>query len=232
MLAKRTPVHQTIYLLSLAATVAALWMIFFYAPIEINMGAVQKIFYFHVGFAWVGMLSFLVAAIASIGYLISYTEIWDDLAEASIEIGLVFTVIAVISGSIWAKPIWNTWWTWDPRLTTTSIMGLIYFGYLFLRKALENQETKKRFSALYCIAGFVTVPMTFFSIRNARSIHPVVIGDGAGGMNMTSEMGLTMAAAILALTFLYIALMMDRVRLAGLNHLYAHERENLEQAYE
>lgn len=232
MFEKRSPAHRTIYLLSLAMTVLALWLVFFYAPIEINMGAVQKIFYFHVGFAWVGMLSFLIAVIASIGYLIRRTEIWDDLAEASIEIGLVFTIIAVISGSIWAKPIWNTWWTWDPRLTTTTIMGLIYFGYLFLRKTLENQETMKRFSALYCIVGFITVPMTFFSIRSARSIHPAVIGNGAGGMNMTSEMGLTLIAAILALTILYIAIMMDRMRLAGLNHLYERERENLEQSYE
>ena len=232
MATKRTTTHKTIYLLSLAATFIALWMVFFYAPLEVNMGGVQKIFFFHVGFAWVGMLSFLVAAVASIAYLFRRSDSWDDLAASSIEIGLVFTIIAVISGSIWAKPIWNTWWTWDPRLTTTSIMGLIYFGYLFLRKTLDNPETMKRFSALYCIVGFVTVPMTFFSIRNSRSIHPVIIGDGATGMNMTIEMVWTMVAAIIALTLLYIALMIDRVRLARLCRVYDFEWDQLEEHYE
>lgn len=229
---KRTHWHKVLYLLALAAVFIALWMVFCYAPMEMSMGMVQKVFFFHVAFAWIGMLSFLVAAAASVSFLSKRILFWDFLTESSIEIGLVFTLTAVISGSIWAKPIWNTWWTWDPRLTTTSIMALIYFGYLFLRKALDNKDSMRGFSALYCIAGFITVPMTFFSIRNSRSIHPVVIGTGSSGMNMTPEMFAAMVAAIIALTVLYAALLVDRIRLARLNELSESDDYLSEQDYE
>ena len=98
--------------------------VFLRTPVELNMGLVQKVFYFHVAYAWIGMVSFLVAAVSSIIYLKNQKTVFDSVAESAVEIGLVFTLIAIITGSIWAKPIWNTWWTWDPRLTTT----IAFFG--------------------------------------------------------------------------------------------------------
>ncbi|MCJ7716465.1 MAG: cytochrome c biogenesis protein CcsA, partial [Anaerolineales bacterium] len=107
-------------------------LVFFYAPVELMMGPVQKVFYFHVGTAWVGMLGFIVAAFAGVQYLRKGEESWDIAGLASVEISLVFFLVAIIMGSIWARPIWNTWWTWDPRLTTAAIVELIFAAYLLL----------------------------------------------------------------------------------------------------
>jgi len=203
--------------------VCALGMVFFYAPIETNMGLVQKVFYFHMAYAWIGMLSFLVATVFSILYLVKANSNFDLASESAVEIGLVFTLIAIASGSIWAKPIWNTWWTWDPRLTTTTIMALIYAGSIFLRQSLDNPEKKGRLLAIYCIIGCASVPLTFFSIRGYRSIHPVIIGGSGEGMNMTPEMIQTMIFSVAAVTVFYLALL-------GHRYLYAKLREEIETA--
>ena len=118
---------------ALALLAAATGLVFLYAPVEQVMGMVQKVFYFHVATAWVGLLSFIVAAVAGAIYLASHNSDWDVVETASVELGMVFLLIAIISGSIWAKPIWNTWWTWDPRLTTVTVTELIYAAYLMLR---------------------------------------------------------------------------------------------------
>ncbi len=196
-------------------------LVMFFTPVEMTMGLVQKIFYFHVAHAWIGMLSFIVAAAASVLFLISNNSMNDFIAESAVEIGLYFTIIAVVSGSIWAKPAWNTWWTWDPRLTTTTIMAFIYAGYQFLRQSLDNPEKKSRILALYCIIGCISVPLTFFSIRGYRSIHPVLIGSESQGMNMTEPMIATMIISIFSFTILYLALMHHRV-------LYAKIKEETE----
>ena len=120
--------------------VVATYMVFFYAPVEAVMGNVQKVFYFHVATAWVGMLGFLVAAIAGGIYLRKNDLKWDIVGLAAVEISLVFFFIAIVAGSIWARPIWNTWWTWDPRLTTASIVELIYAAYMMLRSGIEDPD--------------------------------------------------------------------------------------------
>ncbi|TFG47562.1 MAG: cytochrome C assembly protein, partial [Anaerolineales bacterium] len=167
-------------------------LVFFYAPVELMMGAVQKVFYFHVATAWVGMLGFLVAAVVGVQYLRKGEDKWDIAGVAAVEISLVFFLVAIIMGSIWARPIWNTWWTWDPRLTTAAIVELIYAAYLLLRSGVDDPERRARFSAIYAIFGFLSVPLTFISIRLLRTIHPVVIGSAEaasqGGFNMDSPM--------------------------------------------
>ena len=156
-------------------------MVFLYAPLEAVMGPVQRVFYFHVASTWTGMLGFLVSAVAGVAYLRTRKPIWDVTGVAGVEIGLVFTLIGIVSGSIWARPIWNTWWTWDPRLTTTTIMELVYFAYLMLRQGIDEPERRARFGAVYTIIGFISVPLTFFSIRIFRTIHPVIVGDNDPG---------------------------------------------------
>jgi heme exporter protein C len=198
----------------------AIWMVFIYAPVEAVMGLVQKVFYFHVASAWVGMLSFLVAAIAGVIYLAKGNRKWDIVGLASVEIGLVFTFIATVTGSIWARPIWNTWWTWDPRLTTTTIMLLIYAAYLMLRSGMEDPDRRARFGAVYAIIGFLSVPLTFFSARLFRTIHPIVIGTnqpGAeGGFDMTGDMRLVFFFALFTFTVIFVDLLWHRVRLGRL----------------
>jgi heme exporter protein C len=117
--------------------VIATAMVFFYAPEENVMGQVQRVFYFHVSAGWVGMLGFMVAAIAGVVYLRTGRHDWDIVGLSAVEIGMVFAFINIVTGSIWARPIWNTWWTWDPRLTTATIMELIYAAYLMLRSGIE-----------------------------------------------------------------------------------------------
>jgi heme exporter protein C len=207
--------------ISAGLLLAASGMVFLYAPIEAVMGPVQKVFYFHVSSAWIGMLAFLVAAGAGIVYLRSHNPDWDVTAVAAVEIGLVFSIITIVSGSIWARPIWNTWWTWDPRLTTVTIMVLIYAAYLMLRQGIEDPDRRARFGAVYAIIGFLSVPLTFFSIRIFRTIHPVVIGNGdpsaTGTFDMTPRMGLTFAISLITFTVIFIDLLWHRVRLGKLS---------------
>lgn len=195
-------------------------MVLFYAPIEQNMGIVQKVFFFHVSAAWIGMLAFLVAAVCGILYLTKKRIIFDPIAFSAVEIGLLFTAIANFSGMIWAKPIWNTWWTWDPRLTTVTIMELVYFAYLMLRNGIEEPERRARFGAVYAIIGFVSVPLTFFSIRLFRTIHPVVVGGSdpaaTGAFDMTPLMLQTFLFSLFTFTVIYVDLLWNRIRLGKL----------------
>ncbi len=204
-------------ILSLIFLASAVCLVFFYTPVETSMGLVQKVFYFHVAHAWIGMLSFLVAAITSVLFLIKGNFQYDFKSLSAVEIGLYFTIIGVISGSIWARPAWNTWWTWDPRLTTTSIMALIYIGYIFLRKSLDDPAKRSRIAAVYCILGFFSVPLTFFSIRGYRSIHPVVIGGGSKELSMTFSMFFTLLFSIITFTIIFCSLFWHRYLLEKLN---------------
>lgn len=206
--------------ITIVLLVAATWMVFFYAPTEAVMGQVQRVFYFHVAAGWVGMLSFLVAAIAGVVYLIKANSKWDIIGVSSVEIGIVFALINVITGSIWARPIWNTWWTWDPRLTTATIMLLIYAAYLMLRAGIDDPSRRARFGAVYAIIGFLSVPLTFFSARLFRTIHPVVIGTNqpgaTGAFDMTPPMLSTFLFSLLTFTFIFIVLLWHRVRMGQL----------------
>jgi heme exporter protein C len=181
------------------------------------MGDVQRVFYFHVAAGWVGMLSFLAAAGAGIVYLRTAGRKWDIISLSAVEIGMVFALINIITGAIWARPIWNTWWTWDPRLTTATIMELIYAAYLMLRQGIEDPDRRARFGAVYAIVGFISVPLTFFSARLFRTIHPVVIGTnqpGAeGAFDMTPKMLQTFLFSLLTFSFIFFSLLWHRVRL-------------------
>ena len=152
--------------------VISVGMVFFYVPTEAVMGNVQKVFYFHVATAWVGMLGFMAAMVVGIAYLRTSNMKWDIAGLAAIEISLVFFFVTIILGSIWARPIWNTWWTWDPRLTTATIVELIYAAYLMLRQGIEDPDRRARFGAVYAILGSISIPLTFISIRLLRTIHP------------------------------------------------------------
>lgn len=208
-------------------------MVFLYAPIEAVMGPVQKVFYFHVATAWVGMISFGVAAIAGIIYLRTKNMLWDIVAVSSVELGMMFMFIAIVTGSIWARPSWNTWWTWDPRLTTVTVMELIYAAYLMLRQGIEDVERRARFGSVYAIVGFLSVPLTFFSIRIFRTIHPVVIGSNdpaaEGGFDMTPRMLQTFMFSLITFTIFFFNLLWHRIRLGRLAERVEHLKLKLSQ---
>jgi heme exporter protein C len=198
--------------------ITAVSLVFLYAPLEAIMGQVQRVFYFHVANAWVGMLGFLVAAIAGVAYLRKGDRKWDIVGLAAIEISFVFFGIAIISGSIWARGSWGTWWTWDPRLTTAAICELVYAAYFMLRQGIEDPDRRARFGAVYAILGFISVPLTFLSIRLFRTIHPVVIGNGGGegDFDMTSRMLQTFMFSLFTFSLLFVDLLWHRIRLGML----------------
>ena len=197
---------------------------FFYAPTETTMGNVQRIFYFHVGAAWVAAVAFLIALISGIAYLRKPAKIWDTIAVASVEIGLVFTTMTIVSGSVWGRPAWNTWWIWSPRLTSITVLWLVYVAYFMLRGAVEDEEKRGRFASVYVIAAFVTVIITYLSIRLLRDIHPVLIGEAseaAEGLQefsgfASTKMIISLNISVLTYTILYLAWLANRLRLQRL----------------
>lgn len=202
---------------------AALYMALVWAPDAANLEApaeryAQRIFYFHVPSAWVGFLAFIVAAVVSVLYLVTRNQKWDVWALASVEIGLTFFTMVIISGSIWAKPTWNVWWTWDPRLTISTIGWLLYVGYLMLRGAVDNPERQARFAAVYGLIAAISVPINWMAIRWWRTIHPAVIApaentQAEGGFGMSGSIMTTFMFCLLAFTVFYITLMVHRIKL-------------------
>jgi len=205
---------------SLVLFIIAVLLVFLYAPLERSMGEVQRVFYFHVSTAWVGMLGFLAAAGAGVAFLRTANRSWDVVGLAAIEISLVFFLVAIVTGAIWARPAWNTWWTWDPRLTTAAIVELVYAAYWMLRQGIEDPEKRARFGAVYAIVAFLSVPLTFISIRLLRTIHPVVIGSGdpsaEGGFGLSPAMRVTFFYSLVVFSVLFVDLLWHRIRLGRL----------------
>jgi heme exporter protein C len=208
---------KVLNVLSAVMVLVAFLMAMFYAPLEKVMGAVQRVFYFHVATAWVGMLGFIVAAVVAVIYLRTQNLKWDTVGVAAVEISLVFFLIAIVLGSIWARPAWGTWWTWEPRLTTAAILEMVYLAYLLLRQGIEDPDRRARFGAVYTILGGLSVPLTFISIRIFRTIHPVVIGDASaqaqGGFSMAPAMLQTMLFSIVVFSIVFVTMFWHRIRL-------------------
>jgi heme exporter protein C len=211
---------KVLNIVSVLLFVAALGMVFLYAPLEVTMNYVQKIFYFHIANAWVGMLGFLAAAVSGVIYLVKHDQKWDIIELAAVEISLVFFLIAIVAGSIWARPTWGAYWTWEPRLTTAAILEMVYIAYLLLRQGIDDPDRRARFSAVYTLIGAISVPITFMSIRLFRTIHPVVIGTNSsattGSFDMTSKMLITMFFALFTFSVIFIDLFWHRIRLGQL----------------
>jgi heme exporter protein C len=207
-------------LAAVLAVLAAAYLALVYAPEELVMGQVQRVFYFHVATAWTALLGFVAAGVAGVAYLITKDQKWDIVEIAAIEISLVFFLITIALGSIWARPIWNTWWTWDPRLTTAAVTELIYIAYFMLRQGIEDPGRRARFGAVYTVLGAVSAPITFFAIRLFRTIHPVVIGSGDPGAQgtfaMSADMKLAFFFALFAFTIIFIDLFWNRIRMGRL----------------
>lgn len=216
---------------------AALYMALVWVPDAGNLTApaerfAQRIFYFHVPAAWIGFLAFIVAAVTAVLYLITRNEKWDIWELASVEIGLAFFTMVMLSGPIWAKPTWNVWWTWDPRLTISTISWLLYIGYIMLRGAIDSPERQARFGAIYALIAAMSLPLNWMAIRWWRTIHPAVVlpgknADSVGGFGMTSSIATTLMFCLLAFTVFYITLMVHRVKLETLARRVEAIKQNL-----
>ena len=221
---------KALNIISLVLVLAGYYLSIYYAPTEKVMGNVQKVFYFHVATAWVGMLGFLLAALFAVLYLAKKDLKWDAYGLAAVEISLVFFFITIILGSIWARPAWGTWWTWEPRLTTAAILELIYLAYLMLRQGIDDPEQRARFGAVYTLLGGLSIPLTLVSIRLFRTIHPVVVGGGGSEkMGMTDTMVFVMLYAIVAFSILFVNLYWHRVRLGKFSEMIEHKKITMGQ---
>jgi heme exporter protein C len=202
---------------SLVAMLAALWFAFLYAPTEKTMGDVQRIFYFHVASWWVAFIAFTVTFAASIGYLWKGRPRFDQVALSSAEIGVLFTTIGLVTGPIWAKPVWGIWWTWDARLTTALVLWLMYVGYLMLRRYVPGEEKRATLSAVVAILAFVDVPVVFLAIRIWRTQHPepVILGGDSSGLD--PRMFQSLMVALVAFLFLYLWLLSKRLAVESAN---------------
>ena len=179
-----------------------------FTPLEARQGAAQKIFYLHVPAAWVGFLAFGLVALAGLGYLMLRDERLDRFAASSAEVGVVFTTVVLITGPIWAKPIWGAWWTWDARLTSTLFLWFIYLGYMVLRGAIDDRAMRARYAAILGILGALLIPFIYLSVYLFRTLHPRPTGE------LPSSMLQTLLIALGAFTLLYVAFVRTRYELA------------------
>ena len=198
----------------LAAVMMAvsIYMIFFYAPVEKVMGLPQKIFYFHAPIAIMCYAGFFITFISSIGYLWTGSLYWDRLAVSGAHMGLLFIALTLITGMLWGKPIWGAYWTWDPRLTTSFILWLIYAGYMILRSQVDDEYMRAKYSAVMGIVGFADVPLVHYSVKLwSRGIHPV-IERGPGDPGMTPAMFTTLKVSMVTIFVLFVLVFIQRVR--------------------
>jgi len=212
----------------------ALYAIFVIAPVEAQMGIVQKIFYMHMG-SWSGMyIGFATCSVTSALYLWKREESWDALAVAGAEVGMLFCLAGLISGPLWARKAWGTYWTWDPRLTSTLLIAMVFFAYLVLRSFGATGEVEKRFAAGLAIIGLLDMPVIHYSVQKWRGTHPTVVTGKGGGLH--PDMKPAFWISILLVIVLSIALIWVRARAERVRQrllaleLEAAERGLLEEA--
>jgi heme exporter protein C len=200
--------------LSALAMVTLVYLVFLYIPLERSQGFVQKIFFIHVPCAWVGFLAFTVTAIMGARYLASRNPDHDRWAAASAEIGLMFTTLVLITGPLWARPVWGIWWTWDVRLTSTLVLWLIYLAYLILRQTIGEKDRRGTLAAVTGIIGWLGVPIVYVGNRVKASQHPAPVVGGGEGSGLAPIFLFTLLVGVVSLTLFYLTLLRARVRAA------------------
>ncbi len=199
---------------ALAAVVVSLVRAIFFTPLEATQGAAQKILYIHAPAAWVAFLAFGLVAVASGLYLWIREPRLDRIAESSAEVGVIFTTVVLITGPLWGRPVWGTYWTWDARLTLTLFLWFIYLGYMVLRGALDDPGMRARYSAVLGILGALLIPFIHLSVYLFRTLHPQPILMKPSAPSLPSEMLTTLLLAFASFTLLYAALLRARYRYA------------------
>lgn len=214
-------------------TPLTLYAIFVLAPVEAQMGIVQKIFYFHVPCANAMYVGFITSAVCSAVYLKNRDDRWDAVAVAGAEVGMLFAMAVLISGPLWARKAWGVYWTWDPRLTSTLLGTMIFFAYLVLRSFGTSGDVEKRFAAGLAIVGLLDIPIIKYSVQRWRGTHPTVISGAGGGIHPDMKPALILGFLLmltLAAALIWIRMRAERLRqqVAALE-LDAAERGLLEE---
>jgi heme exporter protein C len=181
----------------------ALYMAFIGAPRETTMGDLQRIFYFHVPAAIAGMTAFAVNFVSSILYVVRRNRWWDNLALSAAEIGVMFLIMVLVTGPIWAKPAWFVWWTWSPRLTLSLVLCLLYVAYMLIRNYIEDPEKKALISAVFGVIAFADAPLVWFSIRWWRDIHPSPMLE-TGGLSPSMRPAFFICMAVFLVLFVFL----------------------------
>jgi heme exporter protein C len=213
---------------------AALYAIFALAPVEMQMGIVQKIFYFHMA-SWNGMyLGFITCSVCSAVYLWKHDERWDAVAVSAAEVGMLFCTAGLVTGPLWARKAWGVYWTWDPRLTSTLLEAMVFFAYLVLRSFGATGEVEKRFAAGLAVVGLLDIPVIKFSVQRWRGTHPTVVTGKGGGIHHDMVPALVLGLVLfvaLAIGLIWVRTRTERLRqrLEALE-LDAAERGLLEEA--
>ena len=214
-------------LVTLAALCAASYMIFLYAPQELTMGEVQRIFYIHVSSAWTALLAYFLIFLGSVGYLWKRSAYADDFAHGAGEVGFVFCTCVLVTGPLWAKPIWGIWWTWDARLTLTFVLWLLFTAYLMLRSYTVSPGRAGILAAVVGIAGFVDVPIDYMAIRWWRTQHPQPVIAGGEGSGLDPRMWATLLVTWSAFLLLFSYLLRQYLRVAALRRQITRLRRSL-----
>lgn len=200
----------------------------FIAPDEKTMHAIQRIFYFHVPSAISSFIAFFIVFIANAAYLVTRKPKWDWLGVAGAEVGVACATIVLITGPIWARPVWGIWWTWDARLTSTFILWLLYISYLILRGLLEDPQRRATLSAIVGIFAFLDVPLVYLSNRLWRTQHPQPVVLGGENSGLAPGMGKVLLICWIAVVCVMIIVLIDRYRLERLRHEYEELRFEVE----
>jgi len=215
-----------------AAMAAAGYAIFFIAPDEQTMHDIQRIFYIHVASAWTAGVAFLIVALAGVLYLVKRQPRFDWLGIAAAETGVAFTSVVLITGPIWAKPIWGIWWTWDARLTLTFVLWLMYIAYLLLRSLIEDPQRRSVLCAVYGIFAFADVPLVYMSIRWWRTQHPQPVIGGGQGSGLDPTMWKVLLFTWAAVSLLFALMIRQRYRLESARYQTEVLRQELEDRKE
>ncbi len=197
-----------------------IYALFFIPPVKWfgpkgeELGIVQKIFYVHVPSSWVGFLGIIISAIFGIIYLYRRENRYDKLSHSFMEVSVVFITVGLFTGSLWAKPAWGTFWTWDPRLVSMAILWMLALGYLFFRSLVEEEELKARFSAILSIITAINIPIVFLSIRLFKTLHPAVLKglSTSETYGMDPEISLGLLINLLSLSILMFSLSLKRYK--------------------
>jgi heme exporter protein C len=201
-------------ILILIAMTASLYLIFIVVPTDVNLGISQRIFYIHVPLAVLSLIPPILVFATSMVYLVKRSPQWDAIAHSSVEVGLLFTTLALITGSIWARPTWGVWWTWDPVLTTFLILWLVYLGYLLIRSYSTDPDRRARFSAIVGILGSINALTVYLASELWRTIHPdKVIGPTAQENALDPSIQLGILVSFIAILLLFVYTIIFRTKL-------------------
>jgi heme exporter protein C len=225
-MAKNILAAALVFLLLASAAYAS----FFIAPTDAKQGLIYRILFLHVSSAWTGLTAFLIGFVGNLLYVWKRQPQWDWLGVSAVEVGLAFTTVVLVTGPIWAHPVWGIWWTWDARLTSTFVMWLLYVSYLLLRTLVEEPDRRALFSALFGIFAFLDVPLVFGSIRWWRTQHPQPIVMGGADSGMDPVMFRVLLFAWLAMLGLMTLLLRQRYRLEAMRSEFETMRHELEAA--